>query len=709
FTRRLKELLGDTYAKLKGKIKEIYEAAKSDAGFLRLPQRKKRIQGAKERSKNQKRVTRYFTRALPKAALPVRDFLTGSQRRVKYEVELRAGEFRDALKAAYPKKPTEQDFQTINAVLNGKAPITAIPKAMRPSVTALRDTVDKWTNALIASGAVPQELIDKLRENLGEYLTRSFRIFDDVKYRDEVLGAISGVGQYSPDIANKVLAAVNYLTAEYTVPTVSDLNQMAWPDLLKLAAHRGVKFIGKKKAEVIAELDALPNKVPTDQEIRNQLSDLIRRAKDVNGNLEALTGRVEGQMDLRSMMRRKNIPEVLRDLMGEHKDPLVNFYRSVARISQQVARHRFMTDLVQAGLKNGFIFDHAPGKPMPDPFNPKYMTRFDQPMGGKNDPSTAPYNGYYTNAEIWQALERAVEAQVLSDGMRVYYTASGAIKLGMTAGSLPSTVRNFLANTHFAIMHGHMDPRKMHKAFLIAGAKWGNSAKFEELTGRLIERLVISSGASSQETREVLNDMAARTDDMQSFHAGLVDKIAAAAKKGVRFATDTYQLMDDVWKINGFLHEYDRYTKIGKKRGWTEEQIFDKAASIIVDTYPTYDVLPEINTVLRRHLSFVPFASFTNAVFRVHYKTAQLINEERKSDDTRHLAALRFAGTAAALLTTYTAGKMAREFFSGMDDEDEEAFRWLISPYDKLSNIIILSNPNKSGKLEYINGSYTFA
>lgn len=59
FTRRLKELLGDTYAKLKGKIKDIYEAAKSDAGFLRLPERKK-----PEGKDNQRGSVRKFARRM---------------------------------------------------------------------------------------------------------------------------------------------------------------------------------------------------------------------------------------------------------------------------------------------------------------------------------------------------------------------------------------------------------------------------------------------------------------------------------------------------------------------------------------------------------------------------------------------------------------------------------------------------------------------
>ena len=104
------------------------------------------------------------------------------------------------------------------------------------------------------------------------------------------------------------------------------------------------------------------------------------------------------------MMRRNDIPEALRDMMGEHKDPLVNFYRSGLRISQQIARHRFMESVVSTGMKNGIMFD----KPTtaPDPFAFGFegkMANYDTRMGNPNDPSTAPFANIYTSKEIADA------------------------------------------------------------------------------------------------------------------------------------------------------------------------------------------------------------------------------------------------------------------------------------------------------------------
>lgn len=720
FTRRIKELLGDAYSKLKGKLGDLWKAVQDESGFLRLPERQKKQGEDNQRGPVRKFARRVLTRDGGKTAAiaDLSDLMGGEIREDRFVLDVRARNFQKALKQAFPKGvKTESQLHQIHEALTAETPeravlaMQALPESLRPAVQAMRETIDTLTRALVDSGAITDpDLLKTIKGNIGRYLTRSYRIFDDKKYLQEVLNAVSyitgqGSGKYGVEVGKRTLAAANYIRSAYTIPDLESLQEMAWPDLLSLGAYRGLAVRGKTKSQVIAELDAMGDRVPSDEWIRQQLTGLLQKARKAGADQAAFrTGRIEGQMDLSSMMRRKDIPEPLRDLMGEHKDPLVNFYRSGLRISQQVAKHRFMSAVVASGLKAGTMYE----KPTtgPDPFSPSKTANYDTRMGDANDPTTAPFADIYTTKEIADALARAVKPMQMSAGMRMLAQTNAAVKLGKTVLSVDTTVRNFMGNPYFALMQGHLRAGDMLKAARVAGGQWIKGESLEQTIRTLIREGVIGDSVSASEMSDILRDAAVRADNFESFRATLAEKTLALARGGLNKAQDTYQMMDDIWRVYGYIHEHRRYSAVGKKKGWTDEQIARRAAYVVKNTYPSYSQLPELIHWFRRNPVVAPFVSFPASVARVHYMTLRIATEEWKDPDTKHLGMIRLAGLAAMPLL-YMGIQEAAKFLAGMDDDADLAARRLMSPFERDGLLIYLGDPKKTGALDFINLSYT--
>lgn len=108
----------------------------------------------------------------------------------------------------------------------------------------------------------------------------------------------------------------------------------------------------------------------------------------------------------------QDIPQELRDLWGEVKDPSMNFVATVHKQAHLLANHKFLTNLRDQGFGK-FLFITPP--------NEKYAHRLALP-GSK---TMAPLNGLYTSREVADVFNSYNETTKFSEGMAflAYYSA----------------------------------------------------------------------------------------------------------------------------------------------------------------------------------------------------------------------------------------------------------------------------------------------
>ena len=540
---------------------------------------------------------------------------------------------------------TEAQADAINAVLNGTADPSTLPEPLRPIVAQMRAELDALSHRLVDSGAVEGDLAARVKENMGTYLTRSYQVFDDPQWAEKV----------PQDVRNKAKALLRR------------------------------EFPGSGNAEVEGMLNELLFRGERDRPI---------------GPIVALSrGSKLGSKDLSILQKRKDIAPEIRALWGEYTDPLVNYVRSVEKMTQLIANHEFLRD-VKAAHRGEIVMGEALGE---DAFlfdspvvknSQSYHARF----AGEGSKTLEPLNGLYTTPEIRAAFEKAMAVEHSPDWLRLYMKANGTVKLAKTVGSLMTHIRNMVGNMGFAAANGHWRAGKGGVAWktILTNITKKSNEEWRSYYRHLQELGVVDESARAGELLDVIRDASKR--DMEKFGES---RIQTTNRKVLGGATDLYRAEDDVWKVYAFENEVARYSKA---RGVPRAEVEEEAARIVRNTYPTYSLVPEFVKRLRRFPVVGTFASFPAEVIRTSYNTIELTATELRDPRLRKIGSERLAGLMVASFGVWAAG-IASRILLGMTSDDDDDVRRFVAPWTKNSNIIYVGR--EDGKVQFIDFSYT--
>lgn len=195
-------------------------------------------------------------------------------------------------------------IEQINRVLVGEADPVTLPDNVRAPVEKMRGHIDTLSKRMIDEGLIDETLAEKVGDNLGNYLTRSYRIFDN------------------PEYAKKIPAGV---------------------------LNRARSFLQGE----------MPNASPAevDVKLREMVSDWSESGFD-----KQMAGGKLGSKDLTQFMKRKDIAPEIRDLLGEYKSPVINYARSVTKIARFISDQKFLNQVRSAGLGK-FLFKEGESIP----------------------------------------------------------------------------------------------------------------------------------------------------------------------------------------------------------------------------------------------------------------------------------------------------------------------------------------------------------
>jgi len=518
----------------------------------------------------------------------------------------------------------------IQEVLEGKQPAMILPQRIRPIVLRMRNQIDSLTQR--AMQYVDPQLRAILGSHLGEYLTRSYRIFDDPMWLKKI----------EPQDFD---TAVTWLMREHG--------------------------ISRPQAETI---------------LREMLADWA----DIKTSL--LRGRKLGSKDLTMFMKRGDIAPEIRKVMGEYRDPVVNYVRTISKLAKFVADHEFLRDVRQMGL-GVFLFE--PGQSPPG---------FEHEIAAPSSSVMAPLSGLRTSKLIKRALEEwDAEWQDPGVFLRFLYRLNAWSKGAKTVGSIMTSARNAV-QLWFNILNGHYNFRDYKTA---AKGVWndivGNDQAWQEYYNRATTYGLTDENVLSSQLRECIRDYSGRDWTNASPDEYAFWRILLA---GPRAAVKQYRAWDALGKLYGW--ECEKKIQRDIHPDWTDQQVEAEAAWRVRMTYPTWSMVPNAIQLFRRLPVKGPFAAFwTESVRTMTHSLKYAIDDMRSANPKQQVyGAKRLIGWMAATFGIPLGLSYLGRTVYGLSMQTLDDIRKTLPEWERYASIVPLSSV-KDGKVHFVNLSWS--
>jgi hypothetical protein len=609
--------------------------------------------------------------------------------RAKFKIR----DLQEAISDAYPNGVKESDVKRMNEFLQGNA--IELPPALYKPLEAMREDIDRLSRIMIEEGIIDQKLVPVFNANMGIYTTRTYDIHNDP---ESWISYIKNTPE-GEQVRNK---AVNWLRQEY-----------------EARADRADKLADKSEARAVSFSNQAQKTQDPDKilELEYYADRAIQRADKLRAQAEALRqgdfdakideflfdesqplGIVKkgkyGSKDLGILQKRKDIPEVIRELMGEAQDPITNYTMSVAKMASLISNNKFLNEAKVQGLKDGTFTTEAKGKNIVK-------------IASESTDSMNPLNGLYTTEEIAQAFEEYQKVTESPDYIKLMLRLNGMIKLGKTVLSPTTHVRNFGSNIIIEVGNGSFSLKGLKEAGAsqyeqIFGLKTGDrKEKVREYVEKLIKLGVLGSGAN-------YGDMLAYYDDIRSggkydYQKVIEPKLKSGLKSGMDAIKNLYRAEDDFFKVHAFEDERATLKKAyGNTK--TDEQLDELAADKVLKTRINYDMAPKIVDAIRKVPFMGTFPTFPAEVVRISVNIPTVAVEEMRSGNKvlQKRGAQRMAGFMVAVALPKAINEISR-YFLGIDDEEEEARKLFIAPWSQNSTLVWLD------KDRYVDTGYSDA
>ena len=545
-----------------------------------------------------------------------------------------------------------------------------LPNEFKAVAGKMRMHIDNLSQMLLRTGAVSVSQAETIAANLGQYINRSYQVFDKKNWAKQV-------------------------TDEMMEAARVDLRNMYRAEAESKAKQTGMDadiiledFINKKIEELISGEDAA-----TFLGISNT-----------------------GAKNLGIMKERLDIPLSIRQLMGEYTDASQNYARTVIKIATLAENARFLQSARESGMGVFFFNENDPNRPK----------EFNTKIAGDKSDTMSPLNGLYTTPEIAKAFAQkigtgdAIEAALGTDlgpvvrGIyETYMKALSSVKWLKTIGSVATHAKNVTGNIWFMLSNGYYNPKKYAEAFSVLK----NSSK-EELRDKLDEYIragIIDQSAALGEIRAMFADADFETAIESRLKKNPFDKAKAGVKKLGQKMTTAYQLEDDFFKIISYESEKARYSNASFDKPFneltTEEQniIKEKASEITKNVLPNYARIPGLVKLLKAVPVTGTFVSFQAEAYRTAWNTVALAADELRSDNKKikAIGALRLSGIVMSQAAKFGLMALMGTIVSGGDDDDDDELKkntkLFVAPWSKDSDLVLVDYGN--GKMSYIDFS----
>ena len=473
-----------------------------------------------------------------------------------------------------------------------------------------RNTINKLSAKYhhLAAPFLDPSLLDTIKNN-DSYLTRSYQMFSDPNWID--------------DLKQKIKAGTDpKLTAAFRAAVLDSKSSSNY---------------AKAVLEVYRNLNSLLDSA--------SIAGAPSSIADMNG----------------STVRRENVPDFMKVLMGEVTDPAVVLGVTLGSLESKIVYYQTMNSFVGQALKDGLISEGGEGNPTHD-------------RSMNSAPGKDPFSQYYTTENFLLHVQELRQHQKESSALLDFVaTVSRLSKVYQVAGSLGFIAQQLFGNTISLIQMGHFTSALSLPSgtVKVLRDRFGKSAEadFAEFT-KLASYGLLNDNQMTPLVKARIADCVMGIPLYEQLNA--VNKF----RGGVDNFLQMLSSVDTAAKIIAFYSEAaaitEAYADAPAAERLSADQI-DKAASDRVrERMPSISRTP----LALRHLDYLPFVgqytifaylSCYNLVKNIQYSLLDLKNPRMRKIGLKSLS-----GIAASAAISAGVLKLALQAILGAASPDEE-------------------------------------
>lgn len=602
---------------------------------------------------------------------------------------------------------TKDEAFVKEAADQGIKEIDMLPNFMKPLAQQMRGQVDRLSNKILQGGFLKgqgrDKAVDIVKQNIGSYLRRKYKIFEDSTFtktkefaegRKQVIAAI----QRSPDLARGLYSR----TMGKDTPMPEDF----------------IVGVGK---------DARVTPAAATEITDSFVTALTKTGASVQ---KGVTSRVAIDKLQTGLFKERTLSSTaFKRMLGEVKDPQQAYISTVSDLATFSATDDFLSYMAsRAGSQGDLISEEAAAR------IPKNI--LDQNYQKLNDDYWGSAQGMFVSNRTYKDLTRLVLGDVgtMSKlGLATYsgfLRAKGITQFGKTVLSPITQVRNVTSASLFAMAQGNVGrgANLFESVSNVVGgiAKRPDSIEYYTKLQRLG---VINTQSELREIDRLMKEGLGVTYQADETIAGVPigkkagslfsnSRIGQLSKKGIQKATDAYQGGDDIWKIYNFEFEKGKLVSKFGSVAKAEEALSksldravsldEYAADIVKNTVPNYERVPEFVKSLRK-LPLGNFIAFPAEILRTSANTFSQALKELASEvpELQEIGMRRLTGLLGTTMVAPLALQQTAMALSGVDKEQLDAVR-RNGPSWARNHTLLPTSTDEDGNLTgYVDYSYT--
>tara|TARA_R110002126_G_scaffold96988_1_gene226456 strand:- start:53 stop:4207 length:4155 start_codon:yes stop_codon:yes gene_type:complete len=469
--------------------------------------------------------------------------------------------------------------------------LSELPRGVQQNARRMRKHIDTLSDDVLKSNFLKEKkftvdgknINDIVEQNINTYLRRRYKIFEDAKY---------------VPTEDSVKAADSFFVGNRTA-TEKELTKMAQKDVDGVFSD---DFLLKNGLTKVDTEDGLGIKIEAGTKVTPAMAKLARENFLGEYSIKARESLGAGRMardrlDTGMFMSRKNVPDELRLLLGEIKDPREAYLGTVADLSQFTAVDDYFGTVAKMARNNDGI-----GKLFRDgnSLSPQQQAGLRErgyiKLGGEDGASSGiqvvgreadaveklvgrsgwgELDGFYVPAPIYKNLTRQVLAEdsIGAVGLRALFGSflklKGISQYSKTVLSPITQVRNLTTALAFATANGNIpifgrggSLKDSAQAVFANITNKGSDKVFDDLADAQ-RRGVLGTNAELREIQDSLNKgIGITARDPKDFieavagtGGGVREKLARSIGKVTKPLEAAYQGSDDFWKYFNYNAE----------------------------------------------------------------------------------------------------------------------------------------------------------
>jgi hypothetical protein len=553
-------------------------------------------------------------------------------------------------------------------------------------IVQLRTLTDEMSKKVASLYGFPPELKAKFDNQLGIYLTRTYKMFDEIGFGEKVLN--------DPDYETVRDAAINFFEKQFIDSEVRR----------RISGANGVP---RAQAEAEAKRE-LGLKTMGGRTYGQLMMEEFINSYDKTGKAISATN-MSRQLKplLDNVQLKRDLPKEIRDLLGEKgaETGVDNLIRSLITTGSMAANQSFLNNVRDIGRAGGWLItatELADGKKKDYDTFGKYKS-----IRESTTSSYDPLGELYGPPEMVDAFRKVFSP----DGIRFNQTAaqevvgktigvaarlSGAAMAAKTLGSIGFYVRNVVSNAlFFAPAQGFVNFKSMAKKAY--DEVWSNAivdpTKIDSYRTKLISLGIIGDDINTSIMTAMLRG-GNSVDDIETKLGELIDTAKKGAKP-LQWLSQRAQVLsgsvDAFYKIAYYENELRvlkeaRAVDTGTLASASDSQLERMAADKVLATAQSSSQAPPLVQEVTKSgigLLFAPFLRFKVEVPRIVLNTYKTAMAEMKSSNPvlKQRGITRFAGMTAMLSGVSAIVPAIASAVAGIGEDEDEALRSSVPEY----------------------------